>query len=298
MVSGSRSSTASSSAGFRCLELRVRDAAAAERVAAEAFEAGALGLEERSGEGGVTLRIYTSEARAPELRRALAAACGDALELARDEPVVEEDWSEAWKEGLEPVVVAPGLAVRPPFRAPVAGVDAEVVIDPGQAFGTGGHASTRLALEWIEALSPILAGCRVLDAGCGSGVLALAALRLGAAAAVGFDLDPLAPAAARDNARANDLASGLRLFAGPLEALAPGAFDLVLANMLSSELLPLARGLSERTAPRGAAVFSGLLASEQDRVAEELAAVGLRCVARRSWRDANGDVWVALLTRH
>ena len=277
--------------------MRVADSALAERVAAEAFEAGALGLEEREEGDGITLRLYTVQERVADLRRALVAACGAAVTFAAAEPVSPVDWSQAWKEGLEPVVVSPRLVVRPSFCEPVAGSAAEVVIDPGQAFGTGSHASTRLALEWVDALAPTLPGARVLDAGCGSGVLALAALRLGAQAAVGFDLDPLAAAASRENARANGLAGSLLVFTGPIDAVSAPPFDLVLVNMLSSEFLPLAAGLAARTAARGAAVFSGLLAEEREKVAAALAAAGLRVVEQRGRRDANGDLWLALLTR-
>lgn len=275
----------------------MRDAAQAERVAAEAFEAGALGLEERAEEGGVMLLLYTPQDREPGLRAALETTCGDIVELGAVERVARTDWSEAWKDGLEAVVVSPRLVVRPPFRAPVPGSAAEVVIEPGQAFGTGGHASTRLALEWVDALAPSLVGARALDVGCGSGVLALAALRLGAESALCLDLDPLATAAALENARANGLTGRLQVFTGPLEALSAAPFDLVLANMLSREFLPLAAGLAERTAPGGAAVFSGLLADERPKVASALAAAGLRILDERSQRDANGDLWLGLLTR-
>jgi len=295
VVSGS--SRTKSSAGFSCLEVSVADAALAERVAAEAFEAGALGLEERDEGDGITLRLYTEQERVAELRGALAAACGAEVTFRAAESLSAVDWSQAWKDGLEPVVVSPRLVVRPSFCAPVAGSAAEIVIDPGQAFGTGGHASTRLALEWVDALAPSLPGVRVLDAGCGSGVLALAALRLGAQEALGFDLDPLAPAASLENARANGLAERLQVFTGPLDAVSGPPFDLVLANMLSSEFLPLAAGLAARTAPEGAAVFSGLLAEEREKVAAALASAGLRVVEERGQRDANGDLWLGLLTR-
>lgn len=230
--------------------------------------------------------------------RAALAQLGDAVgALGTAEPVPARDWSEAWKEGLEPVIVSERLVVRPSFLEPVAGCAAEVVIDPGQAFGTGGHASTRLALEWVDALAPTLPGARVLDAGCGSGVLALAALRLGAEWALGFDLDPLAAAAARENARINGLDRRLTLFTGPLDALAAPPFDLVLANMLSREFLPLVGGLAARARGGGAVVFSGLLAVEREPVTRALAAAGLHTVDVRSERDANDDEWLALLTR-
>lgn len=274
-----------------------RDGAAAERAAAEAFAAGAAGLEEREAGEGVMLLVYATEAAMPAVREALAASGGDALALGAPEPVVEADWSEAWKAGLEAIVVSERLVVRPSFVAAPGGSAAELVIDPGQAFGTGGHASTRLALELIDAQAGRLAGARVLDTGCGSGVLALAALRLGAASAVGFDLDPLATAASAHNAAENGLAGRLQLFTGPLAALASKAsFDLVLANMLSREFLPLVPGLAAHTARGGAAVFSGLLAGEHDRVEAALAAAGLSVADGRAETDANGDTWLALLT--
>ena len=102
----SGNSKAKSSTGFSCLVVQVADAALAERVAAEAFEAGALGLEEREEEGGITLRLYTHSERAADLRRALASACGAAVRFGTAEPVASVDWSQAWKDGLEPVVVS------------------------------------------------------------------------------------------------------------------------------------------------------------------------------------------------
>jgi ribosomal protein L11 methyltransferase len=288
--------SSSSRTSFASLRVDARDAAAAERAAAEAFEAGASGLEERDAGEGVTLFVYAPAGAMPALRQALAAACGSAVRLGAPEPVAEADWSEAWKAGLAPIVVSPRLVVRPSFVAATASNAAEIVIDPGQAFGTGGHASTRLALEWIDAHAARLPGARVLDAGCGSGVLALAALRLGARTALAFDLDPLATAAAASNAAANGLAAGLRVFTGPLEALAAAPFDLVLANMLSREFLPLVAGLAARTAPGGVAVFSGLLAEEREKVVAALTAVGLGVRGERDEVDANGDRWLALLT--
>src|SRR5262245_52038671 len=143
-----------------------------ERALAEAVEAGALGAEE----AGTRLWLYAAHADAERVRAALAPLAG--LAIGPAEPLVERAWSEAWKEGLAAIVISPRLAVRPSFRAPPAGfTGADLVIEPGQAFGTGAHASTRLALELLAALPPDrLAGARVLDVGCGSGVLALAAL--------------------------------------------------------------------------------------------------------------------------
>jgi ribosomal protein L11 methyltransferase len=231
------------------------------------------------------------------VRRALLERCGGEVEVGVPETLRETDWSEAWKAGLEAVVVSPRLLVRPSFvKATPEPEQAELVIDPGQAFGTGGHASTLLALEWLDTVAPVLApGARILDVGAGSGILALAALRLGPGTAVAFDLDPLAAAATRGNAAANGLAGRLEVFTGPLEALRPAPFDLVLANLLKSELLPLAAGIAACTAPGGRAVFSGLLEGQRQAVAEALHAAGLRLLGTRQREDATGDRWVSLL---
>ncbi len=270
-----------------------------ERAAAEAFEAGALGIEERDGPPP-SLWIYVRAGDAGRVRAALLPL--PALVLGPAEPIAERAWSEAWKEGLEAIVISPRLLVRPSFRAAPAGfAGRELVIEPGQAFGTGGHASTRLALEVIAALpAEALRGARVLDVGCGSGVLALAALALGAEHALGCDLDPLATAAAREAADANGFGSRLALVTGSLDALgarAEGGFALVLANLLRRELEPLLPALVRALRPGGRAVLSGLLASEREDVARALAALGLEVSAAREASDATGDAWVALLAR-
>jgi ribosomal protein L11 methyltransferase len=277
--------------------VRARSVAAAERALAEAMEAGASGLEEREAQDGVTLLIYAPAARVQAVRRALLERCGGEVEVGAAETLRETDWSAAWKAGLEAVVVSRRLLVRPSFvEATAEPGQAELVIDPGQAFGTGGHASTLLALEWLDAVAPGLGpGARILDVGSGSGILALAALRLGPGTAVAFDLDPLAAAATRQNAAANGLAERLEVFAGPLEALRPAPFDLVIANLLKTELLPLAQGIAARTARAGHAVFSGLLEGERQAATQALGAAGLRLLGTRRREDASGDRWVSLL---
>jgi ribosomal protein L11 methyltransferase len=274
----------------------------AERAAAEAFDAGATGIEERDTGGITELWIYAPATAAPAVERALAALARDIDEpfhVAAAEPAPDEDWSVRWREGLGTVRISARLAVRPPFVAPD-GDGPTLVVDPGQAFGTGGHASTRLALEWIDAL-PVHAirGARVLDAGTGSGVLALAALQLGAASAVGFDLDPVAIREARSNAAANGLAARAQFFAGPVAALtAPAAplFDLVRANLLRSEVLPILPDLAARLRPGGHAVLSGLLVAEREEMAAALAREGLHIAGAREEHDVAGDSWLGLLT--
>ena len=303
--------------------MRPGSAEAAERVAAEAYAAGAVGLEEREDQKGVALLLYARAADAEAVRRAVVRVGAPA---AVPEAVPDADWSEAWKADLEATVVSPRLVVRPSFVSVLASSarrpekPAEIVIDFGQAFGTGSHASTRLALEWIDRLAPALEpGARILDVGTGTGVLALAALRLSesesesegkgkgdGSEAVALDIDPLATAAARANAEANGLAARFHVFTGPLAALRREpcegrgpfdlTFDLVLANLLETEMLPLLGEISQRMRPGANAVLSGLLASERGSVEAAAGAVGLTVAGVRYGDDVFGDRWVALLT--
>jgi ribosomal protein L11 methyltransferase len=295
-VEGDAVSRRTAEPGFRRLVARVAERAVAERLVAEAWDAGASGVEEQEEEGGIRLIVYAPAAAAPAVARAAAAAVAPGDSVGSLEAVEEADWSERWKDGLAPVEVSPRLRVRASFAsaAPAAG-RRELVVDPGQAFGTGGHASTRLALEWIDRLAPELGPeSRVLDVGTGTGVLALAALLLGAGRAVGFDLDPAAAREARACAAANGLAGRFRVFTGPLEALRAAPFDLVAANLLRSELLPLAAGIASRLRAGGALVVSGMLESESAEVAAAFATHGVRVRGERTRRDPTGDTWSAL----
>ena len=266
----------------------------AEAIAAEAFAAGASGLEERENGDRIVLLVYAPAARAEAVRAAALAVAGDAT-VARAEPVATRDWPETWKEGLAPIVISSRLVVRPPFAAhPLGNGQREVVIEPRQAFGTGAHGSTALALALLDARLATSRGGRVLDVGAGSGVLAIAARKLGATFALACDLDPIAARETRENAAANGVA--VASFAGSLDALGPraGRFELVVANLISSEVRPILAPLAARVAERGALVLSGLLASEREAFVALLAAQQLRVVDSRSETDARGDAWLAL----
>jgi ribosomal protein L11 methyltransferase len=281
-----------------CFEARFESALQAEIAAAEAWEAGALGVEERDSEGDTLLLLYVEAA-------SLAAVCA-AVEKSpgartrEPTPVPTEDWSQAWREGLEAVRVGDRLVVRPSWiDVPETPGTVQVVIDPGQAFGTGGHVSTRLALEWIERVSREGAGfgpdARVLDVGTGTGVLALSALALGAGSAVGFDLDPESGAAARAWSERNGYGDRFEVFVGSFESLQASGFDWLVANLLKREMLPLADAMATATRRGGGAIFSGLLAGEADEAEAALAAVGFVDARRRAEVDANGDEWISLL---
>ena len=176
--------------------------------------------------------------------------------------------------------------------------DIPVVIDPGQAFGTGAHPSTQLCLSAIEQyLRP---GERVLDMGCGSGILAIAALKLGANLAVGFDSDPDAIQAARKNARANGVSDRLVLVQGSLTAVRRKAkFDLIVINILSRVITSfLEDGLAQTVAPRGIMILSGILAEQERETYDALNASGMTLLASEKAPDTGSDTsqWVALIS--
>ena len=274
---------------------------AAECLVAETWAAGASGHEERDWvEAAAEGEVPVIEV----LVYAPAALCAAVWRVARERSpavgphsaVAPVDWLERWRRGLRPTVVGERLVVRPSsLEYSLLPGQEEVIIEPGQAFGTGGHASTRLILEWLVSgdvqLRPFV---RVLDIGVGSGVLALAALRLGAGRAIGFDLDRCAVREAARAGRENRLADRLGLMAGSIDALKEVKFELVLANLLKLELLPLLDRLVSRLERKGSLLVSGLLREEQPEVEARTAEVGLACIGRRTERDATGDEWVAL----
>jgi len=182
--------------------------------------------------------------------------------------VEDQDWERAWMDQYEPLRFGGRTWVVPwnreaPEEAQAA--DAAVVrLDPGLAFGSGTHPTTALCLRWLDGLAGegALQGRTVLDFGCGSGILALAALKLGAARAIGIDNDPQALAATRDNAERNGLADRIAVYA-PQEAPAE-ACAVVVANILASALDALADLLAERTAPGGRIALSGILDGQED----------------------------------
>jgi ribosomal protein L11 methyltransferase len=219
--------------------------------------------------------------------------------------VVESDWAEAWKRHIGVMRIGRGIVVRPSWRRhrPSAG-ETVVTLDPGMAFGTGLHPTTRLCLAGLErwaddglvaggAAAGGTAGVRgagatVLDVGCGSGILAIAAARLGAARVVGVDTDPIAVEATAANARRNRVARRVRAVHGSLP-VDGGPFDLVLANLIAGVLVALAPLLAAATRPGGRLLASGIFVDREAEVRAAFAAAGLEVVGR----TAEGD-WVAL----
>lgn len=189
---------------------------------------------------------------------ACAAALGVNLPPHAIDTVADTDWVAATQAQFQPMRVGEDLWIVPSWCDPIDSNAINVRIDPGLAFGTGSHATTRLCLRWL--VQNLVRGASVLDYGCGSGVLAIAASKLGAGVVFGVDIDVQAIAVSRANADANgaDLAFGLP------EDLAPGCFDIVIANILADPLEQLAPLLASRACSRGSIVLSGLLDSQAD----------------------------------
>jgi len=203
----------------------------------------------------------------------------------------EEDWADAWKSHFPVLKVGRRLVIRPTWREhQPAADDVVLALDPGMAFGTGLHPTTRLCLAALEQLADggLVEGARVLDVGCGSGVLAIAAGLLGAHQVVGLDTDPIAVEATMANGARNGLAGRLAARQGSLPS-ADGPFDLVVANLISSLLIELAPLLAASVRTGGRLVASGIFIDREPEVLAALEHAGLE----RSGRSAEGD-WVAL----
>jgi ribosomal protein L11 methyltransferase len=205
--------------------------------------------------------------------------------------VHEADWADAWRAYFPVMRVGRRIVIRPTWRRHRREPDDVVLtLDPGMAFGTGLHPTTRLCLVGIESLADrgVLAGARVLDVGCGSGILAIAALKLGAASAMGLDTDPIAVEATQANARRNALARRVRVQAGSVPSGEP-AFDVVLANLIAGLLVPLAPMLRAELRPAGTLLASGIFVDREAEVAGAFLAASLEI----GGRTTEGD-WVAL----
>jgi ribosomal protein L11 methyltransferase len=270
------------------LAIRVRREEA-ELVLAELLDLAPGGVEEAdAGDGLIEYAVYGAPGELPALPELRAAAGGALVDVSTSE--IADDWSERWREFHRPLVLDGRLTVRPPWE-PAGSTPIDLVIDPGQAFGTGAHATTRLCLELLLELEPD--GRGFVDLGCGSGVLAIAAARLGFAPVIALDNDPASVEAATANARVNSVEIDVRRH--DLRTDPTPSAHTVAANLLAPLLLAWAPTLAEPAAggsePRPQRVLaSGLLVPETDRVAAAFAAAGLKESARRS----SGE-WSALL---
>lgn len=213
--------------------------------------------------------------------------------------IQQTNWAEAWKVHYQPIAIGQRLMIVPAWLESPSQDRIAVRIDPGMAFGTGTHPTTQLCLELTEKIlagpQDVVAATDVIDLGCGTAILAIAALKLGARSALGVDIDPEAVQAAEENARTNGITSGLELATGSLADIRAGRFGLrrarlVLANILAPVLERLLdEGLAGLIAPDGSLVLSGILAEQSAAVESAARRVGLRLAEKRQTGD-----WVAL----
>lgn len=271
-----------------------------EQLEALLFEAGALSvtlsdaadnpvLEPAPGETPLwpdtrLTALFPPDADEQALRRRLQQTLGGELPECGMTELPERAWEREWMKDFHPMDFGHGLWICPHGQRPPADAASVVWLDPGLAFGTGTHETTALCLRWLAANPP--RGSRVLDYGCGSGVLAVAALRLGATSATAVDIDPQALEATVENARRNGVADRLSVMAP--EELAQHDFDVLLANILAEPLLRLSERFRGLCKPGARLVLSGIQVQQATAVA---AAYAHWCPGLHA--DALGD-WVRL----
>jgi ribosomal protein L11 methyltransferase len=237
--------------------------------------------------------LYWNEQGAEILQQVRSAvnALGGALpELSiQFQPVIAQDWNAKWADSVQPVRIGRRIGIRPSWATmdmPEDGI--ELIIDPKQAFGTGHHATTQLILEWLEKVTWV-PGMRVLDVGTGSGILAMAALRLGATRALGIDVDTTALECAREYAEVNKFNEELELCCCTTETLPAQSFDVILANLDRKAILQVFVEFLRMRGPHTQLVVSGLLEEDESEIVPRLEDQGW---IRQSVRRRDG--WIAI----
>jgi ribosomal protein L11 methyltransferase len=266
----------------RWAEIVVTVAPQAADAVAEALRTACGGVTEVAANGSVVLTAYAPAddrvgARADAVRARIAALrredidVGDGVVNLR--PVAEQVWERAWRDSFRPIRVG-RIAVVPSWLRPPDDAEVVLVIDPGMAFGTGLHATTRGCLAALD--SWIRGGEVVIDVGAGSGVLAIAAVRLGAARAVAIDCDQTAAAVAAQNAARNGVADRVGVIVADLVDAVTERGDVVVANIHAQAIVRLANALPTRLAPGGCFIGSGIVSAHYPSVESALSAAGLR----------------------
>lgn len=284
--------------------------AEADGIASLLFELGATGVEERDegtlskGPGQGRVLLVASFDEEPDAHAAIEALREhDAGLSPRFEELVGDAWRDEWKRFYEPFALTRSVTVRPPWQEAPASAGAVMILEPGRAFGTGLHSTTSLVAEMLEDAAPDLSGQVVLDAGCGSGILALLALMLGASRASLFDIDPDVVGVVLENAERNGLAERIQVSAGTIEQ-ERGVYPWVLANIESRILGPIAEPLAARVSVGGHLLLSGILTNEEDAMRARFTSLSVPLelvdVRRRTTggeRASDIDGWVALHLR-
>jgi len=267
-------------------------------VSACIFESGFSGFIEEGEPGLPFFTAYYEEgfhgAPPPQRLVELLIACSGGRAdpaglILSDDEVPPEDWETSWRAGIGAVEAGPYLLIRPswvPAPGPGSG-RTEIIIDPKMAFGSGSHATTFLCLEALQRMN--LNGLTMLDAGCGSGILSIAAAKLGACRVLGIDIDPFSVDNARENVTVNGVSEVVEIRLCGIAELSEEPFDLICANILSSVIISSLPYLHRLIKPGGRSVFSGILAEEEETFTRALRSEGYQKLAVTSQ-----DGWVAV----
>jgi len=238
-----------------------------------------------AAESWATARVAALFAADADWRAAfahVASALALPLPLLETYPVAEQDWVRQTQSQFGPIEIAPDFWIVPSWSPAPAEAALVLRLDPGLAFGTGSHPTTRMCLQWLQA--NVARGDTLLDYGCGSGILAIAAAKFGAAKVVGVDIDPQSLRASADNARAN----GVDVAIAAPDALASGTFDVVVANILTNPLIVLAPAIATRVRIGGRLALTGILEEQ----AQSVVAAYAPWFTLAPWRVCDG--WVLL----
>jgi ribosomal protein L11 methyltransferase len=254
---------------------------------------GSLGVEEQRD----SLIVYFPESidheqvlKELDLLRSLLKSLVDPVEMTVEYALLPDtDWNESWKKNFTPINVGTLFTLLPPWERPTKG-RISLIIDPGMAFGTGHHETTRSCIVLIERYTPMVKRQRFLDLGTGTGLLAIAAHKLGFITVIGIDTDPLAIDASKKNLILNGVGS-VALIEGDITS-AHGTYDMIAANLISGTLVNLAGEIASRLRTPGIAILSGILSGQDDEVAAAMEQAGLVCGERL--RDGK---WVSLACR-
>ncbi|HUK39889.1 MAG TPA: 50S ribosomal protein L11 methyltransferase [Candidatus Acidoferrales bacterium] len=205
----------------------------------------------------------------------------------------DRNWNSAWRRYFKPQRVGKSFWVSPPWIRPRLGRRHLVTIEPGMAFGTGTHATTRGCIEFLERVAGFFHGSAfvALDVGTGSGILAIALAKLGAKSVWAIDNDPVAVNVARENLHSNGVAEKVRLSTARLDSIRK-SFSVVVANLTAETILDVARALQKKVAAKGFLVLSGILAGKESAVAARFRANGFRVLRRKREKE-----WITLLLR-
>ncbi|MGB9700101.1 MAG: 50S ribosomal protein L11 methyltransferase [Thermodesulfobacteriota bacterium] len=270
-----------------------------ELVALFLFSQGSTGLiQEKIGKSEERLTAYFSpegsfKEKEDKIRSYLADLCGNDFYNLETRIIPQEKWGESWKSNFKPVKVSPRLVVKPPWEK-YSKQKGEIVlqINPGMAFGTGTHQTTQMCLKFLDKLmAQFSRRPDVLDVGTGSGILAIAALKLGAKKIQAIDIDHAALEAAQENAKLNKIHRGISFRLASPEQIG-GKFDLVVANLLPQELMIVKDSLAGRVKPQGTLIISGFLKKQKKEIYGAFAPLGFQL---KQEEEMNG--WVGLVLK-